>query len=1110
MMRLITLSETVKIGGEKNSLITNLVNILFEITLVSLTLFATACSGLSKPKVEQSSIESVSNTPERYSTDQSALLPKISAGQQLRFENISTEEGLSQGTVTAILQDRLGFMWFGTEGGLNKYDGYEFSIFKHDSEDPKSLSDSLVYSIFEDRGGNLWIGTRVGLNRLDRKTGTFEHFQLSDDSDGLVVLAISQDRSGNIWVGTEGGGLVVLDLPNNKFTDYKHNPDDPKSLSNNTIHEIFTDQEGLIWIGTDRGLNRFDPVNGSFVQNFSESHTLHDVPVYSINEDNQGALWVGTQQGLYQWNRAEDQLIEYLHDPNNSDSISNDTVRYIFKDSQNRLWIGTRSGLNLYDETQKRFFHYIHNPNNHQSLISDSIRTIYEDRSGVIWVGTASGGISKYAPATQKFGLYTYTPGLPNNLSDNNIWSIYEDHNGVLWIGTFSTGLNKLDRASGTVKVYQNNPEISESLSNDDIRSILEDRNGNLWIGTEYGGLNQFDPKNETFVHYRHNPDKTNSLSSDRVFVIFEDSLGNLWIGTQGGGLNQLDPYTGDFTNFQHDPTDPSSLSDDDVRAIYEDRSGILWIGTLGGLNLYDGQTNSFTAYQHEPDNPSSLSSDFVASIYEDSQGTVWVGTFGGGLNRFDRATRSFTQFTDQDGLPDNTVFGIIEGSGGTLWISTNNGLSKFNPHQETFRNYDVSDGLQGNQFNPGAFFQSKNGELFFGGTQGLNTFIPGQVIDNPVPPPLVITAFDVFNQTVKTDIAHNERIELSYRDSFISFDFAALDYNASEKNLYAYKLDGIDKDWVSAGTRRYANYTHLPGGNYVFRVLGSNNDGIWNETGTQVQITITPPFWVTWWFRGILLVVLLGGAFSGYRLRVRSLEAHSQELESQVGQRTAELMQVQETLRQRELEKAISEERSRLARELHDSVTQSLHSSTLLAEAGQRLAGSGDVERARGYLVRLGDITQQALKEMRLLVYELRPLALREIGLASALEQRLDTVERRAGVDANLNVEQRIELPSNIEEEFFRIASEALNNAMKHANPTTVTVSLRIDENSDVQFVELEITDDGKGFDPDKKDKGGLGLFTMEERITKLGGKLTILSTPGKGTQVKARVDLE
>jgi ligand-binding sensor domain-containing protein/signal transduction histidine kinase len=1204
----------------------------------------------------------------------SSPTPRLSAGQHLRFENISTEQGLSQSTVTAILQDSQGFMWFGTEGGLNKYDGYQFSVYEHDLDNPQSLSDDSVRAIYEDRDGTLWIGTTVGLDRLDRSTDTFVHHQQalagSDIPTGIWVSVIHQDLLGTLWVGTEGSGLIALDLRTDQFTVYKHSSDDPKTLSDNTIHSVYEDREGVLWIGTDRGLDRLDPMSGTFVhglQDPSGLHTVRDMPVYAINEDNQGALWIGTHEGLYQWNRTEDQVTEYRHDPSVPDSISVDSIRCIFSDSQGMIWIGTRSGLSQFDRTQKRLISYRHDPNDPQSLISDSIRSVYEDGSGVIWIGTAAGGLSKYAPATQKFALYQHNPGLSNSLSDDNIWSIYEDHSGILWIGTFSAGLNKLDRQSGTITVYQHNPAESASLSNNAIRTIMEDRNGSLWVGTEYGGLNRFDPETETFSQYRHDAADPGSLSSDRVFTAYEDHLGRLWIGTQGGGLNLLDQDTGTFTHYQHDANEPFSLSNNDVRAIYEDHTGVLWIGTLGGVNLFDDDTKRFTVFRHDPGNPSSLSTDLVASVFEDSEGTIWVGTFGGGLNRFDRITESFARYTEKDGLPDNTVYGILEGSDGALWLSTNKGLSKFDPRREPFRNYDVSDGLQGNQFNPGSSFQSSTGEMFFGGTQGFNAFFPESVTENPVPPPLVITAFKIFNQTIQTDLASNEAIQLSYRDSFISFEFSALDYNAPEKNQYAYRLDGFDKDWVVAGTRHYAIYTNLPGGNYVFRVKGSNNDDVWNETGTQVGITVVPPFWQTWWFLGGIVLILVGAVIGSYRLRVRNVEARSRKLESQVDSRTKELaalntvaavasrsldlqrvltnaldktlevldveaggiyllqaetqvltiaahegmgasfvagidelrvgegfsgqvVQTGEPLVVRDLSSdprltrpavtesgfhslaiaplvsrgevlgslfvmtrgrrefsqqevelltsigdqvgvavenarlyeqvgqvAVVEERQRLARELHDSITQLLHSSALLAEAGQRLAGVGDLERTRNYLAQLSTISQQALKEMRLLVYELRPLALREVGLVGAVQQRLEAVERRAGMEARLVVdvdarpaEGELELPPAVEEELYRIAEEALNNALKHAEPTSIVVTIRAEGDPPEQQVELEVVDDGRGFDPDAtSEAGGLGLVSMAQRTDKLDGQLTIHSVPGEGTTVRVSVSV-
>jgi PAS domain S-box-containing protein len=826
-----------------------------------------------------------------------STLPVSSQSDILQFENISTEQGLSQNTVTAILQDQQGFMWFGTEGGLNKYDGYQFSIYKHDPDDPQSLSSNVISSIFEDRDGTLWIGTIAGLDRLDRKTNMFVNylrdFPDSDNPSERSVLAINQDRSGVLWVGTDGGGLLAFNLKNNQFTIYKHDPNDPKTLIDNTIHSIYEDRDGTLWIGADQGLDRLDPATGEIThcnQNSTLVRSLIDNPVYAINEDSQGMMLLGTQKGLFQWNRTQNQINEYLHQPSILNSISDNSIRCIFKDAQGTLWVGTRSGLDQFNESQKRFVHYKHNPNDFQSLISDSIRSVYEDQSGVIWIGTAGGGISKYARASHKFNLYKTTPGLSNSLSDNNIWSVYEDRNGMLWVGTFSAGLNKLDRKSGIVTVYKNNPGEANSLSNNDIRAILEDQNGNLWVGTEHGGLERFDPQTGTFFHYQYNADDPGSLSSDSIFSIYEDHLGELWIGTEGGGLNMMDQTTGTFAHYQYDANDPFSLNNNDIRTIYEDSMGILWIGTFGGVNLFDKRTNRFTAYRNDPGNASSLSSDLVMSIFEDPEGIVWIGTIGGGLNRFDRTTQSFTHYTEKDGLPDNTVYGILAGSDGTLWLSTNKGISKFDPRRETFRNYDTSDGLQGNQFNPGAFFQSKYGEMFFGGTQGLNAFFPEQVTDNPIPPPLVITAFKKFNQTVQTDLQSNDTIKLSHRDSFISFEFAALDFNAPDKNQYAYMLDGFDTDWIQAGSRRYASYTNLPSGEYVFRVKGSNNDGVWNETGIAIPISVTPPFWQTWWFATTGIVLLAGVITLGFQQRVRAVKENARKLESLVEQRTSEL----------------------------------------------------------------------------------------------------------------------------------------------------------------------------------------------------------------------------
>ena len=1180
-------------------------------------------------------------------------IPVDAQTNSIRFDTISTEQGLSQSTVHAILQDQQGFMWFGTEGGLNKYDGYQFTVYKHDPDDSKSLIDNVIESMYEDRDGELWIGTSAGLDRLDSKTGTFIHYPTdlakSPGLSGQLIIAIFQDHSGKLWVGTGSGGLAVLDLTTNQFTMYTHSPQDPQSLSDNSIGTIYEDRDGRLWIGTDAGLDRFDQTTSKFTKydgrDPSGMAMIGNVPVYAVYEDGQGEMWIGTHKGLFQWNRAGDQWIEYRHDPNNPDSLSDDTISRILEDSQGTLWIGTGTGLDQFDRAQNRFIHYVHNPDDPNSLTSNSIRSIYEDRSEVLWIGT-SGGLNKYARSTQKFAYYTYNPGFANSLSDNNVWSIYEDHLGSLWVGTFFAGLDRLDRQTGKVTVYQNNPMDSTSLSSNEIRAILEDHNGNLWVGTERGGLDRFDPETDTFIQYRHNSADPGSLSQDDVFSIFEDHLGRLWIGTQRGGLDQLDQATGIFTHYQHDANDPLSLSDNDVRAIYEDQTGELWISTFGGIDLWDGQTNHFTIYRHDPNNPLSLSNDMVSCIFEDQDGTIWVGTFGGGLNRFDRTTRSFTHYTEKDGLSDDTVYGILADKNGSLWLSTNKGLSKFDPATKTFRNYDTSDGLQGDQFNPGAFFQSQDGAMYFGGTQGLNAFYPEQVTENPIPPPVVITAFQKFNQTIQTDLASNETIQLSYLDTFISFEFAALDYNAPGKNLFAYQLVGVDKDWVYAGTRRYASYTYLNGGDYTFRVKASNNDGIWNSEGIAIHIHITPPFWQTWWFIGIIGLIVISGSIGGYRLRVSSIEARNRDLVVRVEQRTRQLaalnaiaavvsrsldlkdimsaalektievtgmemgvayrleedeadspqdnrslnsiaslgmpesllqhigrvplhgtmteigaktgqiivwkiseypmpdlkrafeseglqlgitvpllvkenivgaiLLASHTLREVKPEEldllagisrqvgmavenaklykqaeqaAVTTERNRLARELHNSVTQLLYSVTLYAEATAELLTTGEIETATAHLHELRDTAQEALRETRLLIYELHRPDIGKGGLIAALQARLDTVEARGGMKTQFQVEGIEQMPRTQQEELYNIAQEALNNALKHAHANQVRIDLRFG----AEETELEISDDGVGFGPDLEHLGGgFGISGMKERAQKLGGKIT------------------
>jgi signal transduction histidine kinase/ligand-binding sensor domain-containing protein len=1037
-------------------------------------------------------------------------LPRAPAGAA-RFDRISMVDGLSDDVVYSILQDRQGFMWFGTENGLTRYDGDRFTVYQSDPSDPTSLAHPRVYTLYLGRNGDLWLGTWNGLERFEPASGTFTHFL-----SGYVVLSIYEDEAGILWVGTLAG-LTHLDPDNPEPTIFLSgtSSDDPKRLTGTYVHTIVHDRAGEVWLGTRQGafeagsgLDRFDRSTGTFVHyrhDPDDPASLGSGDVWDILADRQGGLWVGTDGGLSRLDRASETFVRYQHEPGDPSSLANDQVTALLEDSTGRLWVGTAGGLDQLDRGQNRFIHFRHDRNDPRSLSGDGILALYEDRSGVVWIGTEA-GISRYDEAASQFAMYQNRPDSPYRLSDDFVLAVSESRNGDLWVGTANGGLNRLDREAGTITVYRHDPDTPASLSSDGITALYQDRGGDLWVGTDNRWLERLDPQTETFVHVWY-------LSAGEPRIITEDRTGDLWIGTLNG-LYRLNRST--TTAIYYRATAEPALSSNAVTTLYQLQDGRLLVGTDGGgVNVWDPANERFDYYRHDPANPDTLAHDSVFSLYEDpSEGVVWIGTWRG-LDRVERATGTVRHYTEKDGLPGSTVLGILADSAGMLWLTTNRGLARFDPRTEAVRTYDTRDGLPAGRFVRTAVFQSEAGEILIGSSDGLVAFYPDQLPENPQPPPIAITALSLFNEVTRRNLSPDEPVKLSYQQNFLSFEFAALDYTAPEKNQYAYKLEGVDADWVQAGTRRRADYPNLRPGNYLFRVKGSNNAGVWNEEGTAVQITISPPPWGTWWFRGIALLLLVGAMVGAYRWRVRSIEARSRELEQQVADRTAELsqanvrleqeiaerIQVEQALRQSEREKAVVDERNRLARELHDSVAQSMYGVMLLAEVASQLLSAGQGDQVTAYLGELKDTARESLAEMRLLIYELRPPVLEEEGLASALQARLEAVESRAGLKTEFNVEGQVRLRAEVEEALYRIAQEALNNVLKHAQARRVAVSL----SQAGQAVRLEITDDGIGCDPTRaRQSRGLGLRGMEERAAEIGARLEIESSAGNGTTVR------
>ncbi|CAB1084069.1 Periplasmic ligand-binding sensor domain COG3292 / BaeS-type histidine kinase / OmpR-type DNA-binding response regulator [Olavius algarvensis Delta 1 endosymbiont] len=821
----------------------------------------------------------------------------------LRFGRLTTEDGLSSDQTYHVAQDSYGFMWFATADGLSRYDASSVKVYRHDPDDRSSLSHNTVRAMFLDKSDNLWLGTYGGgLNQYEREKDAFIRYQHDpDDPHSLssnMVRSVYKDRNGTIWVGT-AKGLNKLGRESRRFNHYRHDPANPNSLSHNLVWSILEDSAGVLWVGTEDGLNRFDPKTEQFIRyrhNPDDPASLSHNTVRAIYEDRSGILWLSTPRGLTKFNRDKTRFIRYLHDTADPQTLSNNPVTWVYEDRAGRLWVSTwGGGLNRFDRKTETFTHYRHDPADSYSLGADTVFQIYEDHQGMFWIASV-GGISIIDGRAKPFQHYRSISRLPNTLSHNVVRALHAGRAGVVWVGTSGGGLNKFDRQTEVFTHYRHDSADPNSLSNDTVRAIYEDRMGLIWVGTSKRGLNRFDPNTERFTHFRHDPANHRSISKGSIMGINEDRTGTLWISTWGGGLNAFDRDSGQFTRYQHDTVDPQTLSNNQVICVFEDQAGVLWIGTMGGLNRFNRKTQTFTRYKHVATDPQSLVHDSVTCIHEDRTGTLWLGTIGG-LDKFDRKNDQFTHFTTANGLPSELIWGILEDKQGRLWLSTGNGLSRLDPRTDSFRNYDVNDGLQSNTFlNFSAYSKSQDGEMFFGGSDGFNAFYPDQIMDNSQPPPVLITDFQLANKPVpigadsvlQKSILETKNLVLSYRDRVFSFELAVLNYRAPQQNRYRYRMEGFEKDWNEVDrTRRFATYTNLDPGEYVFRAIGANNDGIWNEEGAAIKITIIPPWWETMWFRISMVVAAIGLFAGGFRWRIGAVEARNRELEDQVQRMT-------------------------------------------------------------------------------------------------------------------------------------------------------------------------------------------------------------------------------
>lgn len=845
-----------------------------------------------------------------------------------RFEHLNIQDGLSHSTVFSMMQDKTGLMWFGTQdGGLNKYDGYKFTVYSHDPDDSSSISTNNISKIVQDKDGNIWIGTwGGGLEKFDPVAEKFTHFRHHEKNlNGLShdnAQTIFTDRNGNIWVGTAGGGLNRLDPKTRKFTLYKNDKNDPSSISHDRIWDIEEDKKGFIWVGTSNGLNKLDPGTGKFVrfmhqpgkkENQEVTAGISHPKVRTVYVDHADNVWIGTTIGIDLYVPASNSFEHFSPYPLEEENQETNEVNVIFEDHLGRMWTGTHAGgLSVFDRQTKSFIHFLNRPNDAYSLSYNDVRDICEDRSGVLWVSTRGGGINKLDLKPQKFVHLKAITDEPNSLQGDRVKSICTAPGKLVWIGTDGGGLSCLDRKTNTFRHYKHDPKDPGTISTNKVRSVFRDNTGWVWVGTYGGGLNLMDEKTGKVTRFSSDPKNPASLGDDDVFSFAHAGEKNMWIGTDNG-LDRFDIENKTFTHYRNDPDDKNSISNNRIWYLFNDSKETLWIGTDEGLNSFDATTKKFTQYKNDNDNKNSISNNDVFCINEDAKGGLWIGT-GRGLNYFDRASGKFTAYTDKQGLPGNAVYSIQFDRLGNLWISTINGLSQFDPvSRRIVQNYFIYDGLQSNEFNQSSGSAGEDGFLYFGGNNGFNLFDPHHVKKNTYVPEIVFTEFTLFNKPVgigngsplQGAIAYTHSITLSYDQSVFGFVFSALNYNVPGKNQYAYLMEGFNKEWTFTGNKREANYTNLSPGTYTFRVKAANNDGLWNERGISISLTIIPPFWQTKWFYALCAVFAIGLVFLFIRWREKSLQREKKILEEKVAIRTDKIEKQKQELEEQKEELA-------------------------------------------------------------------------------------------------------------------------------------------------------------------------------------------------------------
>ena len=1036
------------------------------------------------------------------------------------FKQLTDSDGLSQSTILETIQDKEGYLWFGTIDGLNRYDGYEFRVYSNDPTDSFSISDNFISSLFEDKDGYIWVGTVNGyFNRFDRKTEKFTRYYVNDYFEIVEqpnptyydfplafsrnqtnsITAIKEDTAGYLWISTWNNGIIRFDKKTETAVHIYHDPKSAGGLSCNRITDIIIDKQGEIWVATfGDGIDRISRTVSStesranskkyvFINYSNQKNnlfSLNDNYVITLFEDRNENLWIGTYNGGLNLLNAENKFLlpdkamfrQYTSNKNCYDCLSENTIMAIIQDFDDYIWIGTfGSGLDRLDISSGKFTHFSSNPVNSNSLPDNEILSLFVDRSGIIWVGSHLGeGVTALQKNTANFELINRRSMGTLKLNDDVVWSVFNDSKNNLWVGTYRGGVNVLNFESKHVEIYEHNPDDPVSLSNNHIRSIAEDNLGNIWIGTYSGGLNRLNPVTKKIDVFRNEPENKNSLSANQVLDILIESDSVIWVATFGGGLNKLSfkenssvEYPA-FTHYKKNISEPSSISDNRVYILYKDSKDNFWVGTYGGgLSKFNPVTGKFQNLFMHQSSIQSLGIDKILSILEDSDGTIWIGTSGGGLCRFTADDKKYFCYSKNEGLTSSVVYGILEDNSGNLWISTDDGIFMLNLSTGKFTQFGIEDGLQSLEYSGGAYHKDKAGKMYFGGINGLNIFNPNDIITRSYIPPVAITSINIFNNRLKGEF---KELILSYDQNFISFEFAALDFSNQGRNKYSYILEGFDQEWQNTDfSRRVAYYTNLPAGNYKFHVIGSNPDGVWNEEGALISLIINPPFWQTWWF--LTLIVVLIGFLIYYTSTIK--------IKNQL---------------------AMERLKTKIASDLHDNVGAGLTEISILSEVANQKPDRSPAALANE-LKTISETARELVDNMSDIVWVVNPQRDSLYDLIIKLKDSYNEFLNSVGISfqvKNIDKTNDVHLPMEYKQNLLLMFKEAINNSIKHSKCLKIILEASINNETAV----LSLSDDGSGFDL-QNHKSGNGMRNMESRAKKIGGNITWESCSGQGTKV-------